>query len=71
VSVRGVTWIVGLVLYAGLWVLAANGVTSLIAPLAVPAVLALLVWFGLQLNRFLGITPKSPKFDDGENDPGA
>ncbi|MDE3065621.1 MAG: hypothetical protein KGJ36_08115 [Acidobacteriota bacterium] len=69
-SVRGATWIVGLVLYAGLWVVAANGATSLVAPLAIPAVLALLVFLGLRLNRFLGLSPRSPKFDDGEDDPG-
>jgi hypothetical protein len=69
VSVRGATWIGGLVVYAGLWVLAANGVTSLVAPLAIPAVLALLVFLGLRLNQFLGLPTRRPKFDDGEDDP--
>jgi hypothetical protein len=69
VSVRRAAWIGGLVLYAGLWVLAANGVTSLVAPLTVPVVLAVLVWLGLQLNRYLGLAPHRPRFDDGEDDP--
>jgi hypothetical protein len=68
VSVRRVSWIVGLLLYALLWVLAANGVTSLIGPLAVPAVLAVLVWLGLRLNRYLGLTPHRPHFQDDEDD---
>jgi hypothetical protein len=67
VSVRRVTWIVGLLFYALLWVLAINGVTSLIAPLVIPLVLAVLVWLGLQLNRYLGLTPHRPRFDDEED----
>ena len=67
-SVRRATLIAGLVVYAGLWVLAANGATSLVAPLAVPAVLAVLVWLGLQLNRYLGLSPHRPRFDDGEDE---
>lgn len=67
-SVRRITWIVGVLLYALLWVLAVNGVTSLIAPLAVPLVLAVLVWLGLRLNRYLGLTPHRPRFDDDEDD---
>jgi hypothetical protein len=67
-SLRAKMWIVALVLYAFLWVLAANGVTSLIAPLTIPAVLAVLVYLGLALNKYLGITPKRPKFDDHHDD---
>ena len=67
-SVRRVTWIVALALYVLLWVLAFNGVNSLVAPLAVPLVLAVMVWLGLQLNRYLGLTPHRPRFDDGDED---
>ncbi len=67
-SVRRAAAVVGLLIYALLWVLAANGVTSLVGPLAVPAVLALLVFLGLQLNRYLGLTPHRPKFDDSPDD---
>jgi len=49
-------------------VLAANGVSSLVAPLIIPLVLALLVYLGLALNKFLGITPRSQHFDDPEDD---
>jgi hypothetical protein len=69
VSVRRATMIAAFALYVLLWVIAASGATGLVAPLAVPAVLALLVWLGLQLNRFLGLTPHRPKFDDGEDEP--
>jgi hypothetical protein len=69
VSVRRTTMIAAIALYVLLWVIAANGATGLVAPLAVPAVLALLVWLGLQLNRYLGLAPHRPKFDDGEDEP--
>ena len=65
------TWImlvVGGVVYAFLWVLAANGVSSLVAPLTIPVVLALLVYLGLALDKFLGITPRKQHFDDPEDD---
>jgi hypothetical protein len=68
VSVRRVVGVLGLLAYALLWVLAANGVTSLVGPLAVPVVLALLVFLGLRLNRYLGLTPHRPKFDDTKDD---
>ena len=60
--------IVGGLVYAFLWVLAANGVSSLVAPLTIPVVLALLVYLGLALNKFLGITPRRQHFDDPEDD---
>jgi len=60
--------VVGGLVYAFLWVLAANGVSSLVAPLTIPVVLALLVYLGLALNRFLGITPRKQHFDDPEDD---
>jgi hypothetical protein len=67
--------VLGILLYLFLWVLALNGVQSLVAPLIIPLVLALLVAGGVALNRFMGITPSSPQFnnphdhdDDDEKD---
>ncbi len=62
----------GVALYIFLWVLAANGVSNLIAPLVIPPVLVLLIWAGIALNRFVGIAPHRPKFpsDDDEDDEG-
>lgn len=59
----------GVAIYVLLWVLAANGVTSLVAPLIVPAVLALMVFLLLRLNKFLGLAPRRPHFDDGDDEP--
>ncbi len=56
--------LVGVVVYAFLWVLAANGVSNLIAPLVIPAVLVFLIWAGVALERFIGITPHRPKFPE-------
>lgn len=60
--------VLGGLFYVFLWVLAANGVSSLVAPLIIPVVLALLVYLGLALNKFLGITPRKQHFDDPEDD---
>ena len=60
--------VVGGLVYVFLWVLAANGVSSLVVPLTIPVVLALLVYLGLVLDRFLGITPRKQHFDDPEDD---
>ena len=61
----------GVLVYALLWVLAANGVSSLVAPLAIPVVIALLVFLGLRLNKFLGIEPRQQHFDDPPDHDGA
>lgn len=68
-NVRRVVLALALLFYAFLWVLATNGVTSLIAPLTIPVVLALLVMAGVQLNKYLGITPRSPRFEEPPDDP--
>ncbi|HEY5103606.1 MAG TPA: hypothetical protein VII65_01055 [Acidimicrobiales bacterium] len=60
--------VVGL-FYVLLWVIALNGATSLIAPLVVPLVLAVLVAGGVALNRFMGITPRKQHFNDREDEP--
>ncbi len=62
--VTRVTIVVALLGYGALWVLAGAGATSLIAPLLIPLVLALLVGVGVALNRFLGTSPRSPRFDE-------
>lgn len=68
-SARRVAWVLALVLYALLWLIALHGATSLIAPLVVPAVLAFLVYAGLWMNRFLGISPRRQHFSEREDDP--
>jgi hypothetical protein len=55
--------------YIFLWVLALNGVSSLIPLLAVPAILAVLVAFGVWLNRFMGITPRAQHFQEPDPAP--
>jgi hypothetical protein len=55
--------IVFLAIYIFLWVLALNGASSLTPLLAVPLVLAVLVAFGVWLNRFMGITPRRQHFE--------
>ena len=49
-------------IYIFLWFLALNGASSLIPALVVPVVLAVLVAFGVWLNRFMGITPRAQHF---------
>ena len=66
-KVTKVVAVFGGLFYVFLWVLAANGVTSLVAPLAVPAVLAVLVAGGVALDRFLGITPRRQRFQERDD----
>ena len=63
------TVVVAGLFYVLLWVIALNGATSLIAPLVVPLVLAVLVAGGVALNRFMGITPRKQHFNDREDEP--
>ncbi len=58
------TILFGLLGYAFLWVLAVNGASSLVAPLVIPLVLAVMIALGVALQRFMGISPRRPKFDD-------
>jgi hypothetical protein len=60
--------VVGALLYAFLWVLAANGDNELVAPLLIPAVLAVLVALGVALNRFMGIEPRKQHFRDSNDE---
>jgi len=59
-----VTVVLGLALYVFLWVLALNGASSLVAPLLIPIVLAVLVAAGVALNRYLGVEPRKQHFKD-------
>ena len=68
-SATRLAWGIGVVLYVALWAIALNGASSLVAPLVVPVVLAVLVSAGLALNRFLGITPRRQHFSEREDDP--
>ncbi len=61
--------VLGALAYAFLWVLAANGVSSLVAPLTVPLVLIVLVAGGLALQRFMGIPPHRARYRDSRRDP--
>ena len=68
-SATRLAWGIGVVLYVALWVIALNGASSLIAPLVIPLVLAVLVYAGLLLNRVLGVTPRRQHFSEREDDP--
>jgi len=65
-SVTRITIAVGLLVYVGLWILEFNGANGLLAPLLIPLVLAVMVAGGVALDRFIGITPHKPKWDDRE-----
>jgi arginine exporter protein ArgO len=54
--------ILGALFYVFLWVLAMNGATSLVAPLAVPGILAIMIAVGVALNRWMGMTPRKQHF---------
>ena len=68
-SARRLAWAIGLVFYVLLWLIALHGATSLIAPLVIPPVLALLVYAGVWMNRFLGIAPRRQHFSEREDEP--
>jgi hypothetical protein len=59
--------IVGFLVYVFLWVLAANGANELVAPLLIPAVLAVMVALGVVLNRFMGLEPRKQHFNDSHD----
>ena len=66
-SIRRATFAFLVVVYVFLWFLAAHGARQLVAPLTVPLVLAALVAAGIALDRFIGITPRRPKFKDDDH----
>ena len=68
-SLGRVMAVLGVLVYALLWVLALNGASSLVGPLAIPPVLAVLIGGGVQLNRFMGTTPRRREhFNDPEDE---
>jgi hypothetical protein len=58
----------GLLLYIFLWVLAANGASSLVAPLLIPLVLMVLIAAGVGLDRYLGLTPRKQRFHEPDDE---
>jgi hypothetical protein len=56
--------VVGGMIYVLLWALYANGDSQLLAPLLIPAILAVMVALGVGLQRFIGIEPRKQHFDD-------
>ena len=62
------TLLVAVLLYATLWVLAINGASDLVVPLAVPAILAVMIVLGVALQRYMGIAPRKSHFRDPKDD---
>ncbi len=62
--VTKITAVVVLLFYGFLWFLALHGASSLVGPLAVPPILAVIIALGVALNRYMGITPRKQKFND-------
>lgn len=67
-SVRRVTVVVLLAMYLLLWAIALSGATSLIEPLVIPLALAVMVAFGVALNRYLGLTPRKQHFQERDDE---
>jgi hypothetical protein len=62
------TLIVAGLLYVTLWVLAFNGATELVVPLAIPAILGAMIALGVALQRFMGIAPRRQHFRDPKDE---
>ena len=60
--------VLGVLIYAFLWALYAYGDSQLLAPLLIPAILALMVALGVALQRFIGIEPRKQHFDDSTDE---
>jgi hypothetical protein len=60
--------VVGVLVYAFLWALYASGDSVLLAPLLVPAIIAVMVALGVALQRFMGLEPRKQHFDDGSDE---
>jgi hypothetical protein len=61
--------VVGVMIYVFLWALYANGDSVLLAPLLIPAILAVMIALGVALQRFIGIEPRKQHFDDSSDEP--
>jgi hypothetical protein len=62
------TLIVAGLLYVLLWVLAFNGAGELVVPLAIPAILGAMIALGVAMQRFMGISPRRPRFRDPKDE---
>jgi hypothetical protein len=62
------TLIVAALLYVTLWVLAFNGASELVVPLAIPAILGAMIALGVAMQRFMGIAPRRPHFHEPEDE---
>ena len=60
--------VLGVLVYSFLWALYAFGDTVLLAPLLIPAILAIMVALGVALQRFIGIEPRKQHFDDSTDE---
>lgn len=60
--------VVAVLFYAFLWALYAGGASVLLAPLLIPAILAVMVALGVALQRFIGIEPRKQHFHDGSDE---
>ena len=60
--------VVGVLIYAFLWALYAYGDSVLLAPLLIPAIIAVMVALGVALQRFIGIEPRRQHFDDAKDE---
>jgi len=56
--------VVAVLIYALMWALYAYGDSVLLAPLLIPAIIAVMVALGVALQRFIGIEPRRQHFDD-------
>ncbi|MBU6495318.1 MAG: hypothetical protein KGR42_02740 [Acidobacteria bacterium] len=74
-SAKLLAWILGALFYLALWFVALTANHAWIGPLATPLVLGLLVAGGVWIQRFVGISPRHPKFEGrdrhGREDPSA
>jgi hypothetical protein len=60
--------VVGVLVYAFLWALYAFGDSVLLAPLLIPAIIAVMVALGVALQRFIGLEPRRQHFDDAKDE---
>ena len=60
--------VLGVLVYAFLWALYAYGDSVLLAPLLIPAIIAVMVALGVGLQRFIGIEPRRQHFEDATDE---
>jgi hypothetical protein len=67
VRLTRVVVVLGIVVYVFLWVLVANGASSLEVPLLLPIVLVVLIVAGLGLDRYLGLPHRQQHFQEPDD----